>query len=94
MVSKVYFMVGNYSLFPVLAIYADGWLFVTGRRINTWVVVQAGVLGSGMWAGTSAAAFLPSTLHRAMPPAVAPEALLWPGNVDTDAACDPLNCEI
>src|SRR6266481_4084304 len=52
------------------------------------IVVEAKVLSGGMWPSAVAATFLPSTLHRMVPPVLALKTLLQVRDVYADAAGD------
>jgi len=68
------------------AVHTLGGLFVTSLVGGTRIVMEACMLGCGMWASAPTAVFFPSALHCPVPPVFAPEALQQLGNIDTDTA--------
>ena len=71
-----------------LPVYTYGRLFVAGQWVIAGAVMEATVLSSGMRSSTPATMLLSGTLCRSVPPAMAPETLLWMGDINVNAAGD------
>ena len=77
-----------------LAVGALGGFLIAALLVRAGVVMDADVLGCGMGARTTTAAVHHGALRRPVPPVLAPKALQWSGNIDTNATHNPSDSEV